>query len=178
MGKNFSDKDVVDAGRFIFITAVLFLLFNFFVSLIPLELFEFFYATASFEILKIFGHTGYVIFGKPVLVYLDAFTVPLGFTYLCTGILEMVLVWSAVLASHGIEIKKRIIGICTGTIALVAFNVFRIVASVQALYWFGLDAGNFSHDLFFRIFLFVTVAGFYYVWFRWATGTKTPSNKR
>ena len=75
----------------------------------------------------------------------------------------------AVLASFGIDLKKRIIGVIAGTIALFLFNLFRIIASILIINSFGLDAGNFSHDILFRIFLFVTIAGFYFYWFKWAT---------
>ncbi|HZX34253.1 MAG TPA: exosortase/archaeosortase family protein [archaeon] len=168
MSQKFSDKDAAQAGKFLAGTAVLFLLFNFLLSLVPLEWFEYFYASGTLAALKIFGLGGTIESGEPVLVFLDVFTVPLGFTYLCTGLLEMALVWASVLASFGIELRKRLIGFVAGTVALVLFNFFRIIASVLIIYFYGLDAGNFSHDLLFRVFLFLTVAGFYYCWFSWA----------
>jgi len=77
---------------------------------------------------------------------------------------------ASVLASFGIELKKRIAGAITGLIAVAVFNIARIVLSVLIISWFGLDAGNFSHDVLFKLFLIVTIAGFYYLWFYWATG--------
>ncbi|MCR4335064.1 MAG: exosortase/archaeosortase family protein [archaeon] len=165
-------KELHKTGKFLAGIAVLFILFNFLLSIIPLEWFEFFYAFFTLEFLKLFGFNGTIEFQEPVLVYLETFSIPLGFSYLCTGLLELALIWSATLASFGIELKKRIIGSIIGTIILVGFNFFRIISSVLVIAWFGLNAGNFSHDLLFRVFLFVTIAGFYFLWFRWSTKTK------
>ncbi len=161
-------------GKFILAIAALFLFFSFIFSLIPLEWFEHFYAAGTLFILRFFGFGGEITLQEPVLLHLRGFALPLGFSYLCTGLLELALVWSAVLASFGVGLRKRIIGAAAGTLVLVAFNFVRIVSSVLIISAFGLDVGNFAHDLFFRAFLFVTVAGFYYFWFGWAgRGEKT-----
>ncbi|MAG17950.1 MAG: hypothetical protein CL944_00580 [Candidatus Diapherotrites archaeon] len=167
-----SQKEYLKIGKFLAGIAVLFLFFNFLLELVPLEWFEFFYAFFTLEFLKLTGFSGTIEFQEPVLVYLETFSIPLGFSYLCTGLLELALVWAATLSSFGIEIKKRIIGSIVGTVVLVGFNFFRILASIFIIFWFGLDAGNFSHDLLFRVFLFVTIAGFYFVWFKLSTKTK------
>lgn len=166
---SFTEKDILQAGKFLAGMTVLFLFFNFLVGLVPLEWFETFYAFFTLEFLKLLGFGGSLEAGEPVMVHLDGFIAPLGFSYLCTGLLELILVWSAVLSSFGIEAKKRLIGAIVGTAALVVFNFFRIISSILVIAWFGLEAGNFSHDLLFRMFLFVTIAGFYYCWFQWAT---------
>ncbi len=165
----FSRKDALQAGKFIAAIVVLFLFFGFVFSLFPLEWFEGFFASATLWFLKLLGFKGVVVAGEPVLVYLDSFAAPLGFSYLCTGILELTIVWSAVLASFGIDLRKRLIGVAAAAIVLVAFNFARIISSILIIAWLGLDAGNFSHDILFRVFLFVVIAGFYYVWFGWAT---------
>jgi len=167
--KNKKEEELLKTGKFLVGIATLFLLFSFLLSLVQLEWFEFFYAFFTLEFLKLIGFSGTIEFTEPVLIYAEAFSVPLGFSYLCTGLLELALVWAATLASFGIKLKKRILGMVFGTIILVAFNFFRIVASILIIFWFGLDAGNFSHDLLFRLFLFVTIAGFYYLWFKWST---------
>ena len=165
-------KDMMAAGRFMLLLAALFLALSFVVSLVPLQWFEQFYASGTLAILSLFGMRGEVVLQEPVLLKLSVFSIPIGFSYLCTGILELSLVWSAVLASFGIGIRERILGVAAGTAGLVIFNFLRIVASILVIYYFGLDAGSFSHDVLFRAFLFLTVAGFYYAWFLWATGRK------
>ena len=172
MNKIFTDKDVIDSGKFIFGIAVLFILFNFLFSLFPIAWFEYFYAKITIFILGIFGITGTIEYKEPVLIFLELFSLPIGISYLCTGLLEIIVVWSAIIASFGIEIKKRAIGVVAGTITLVIFNIIRIVGSILIIGFFGLGVGEFSHDILFRIFLLIAVAGFYYVWFMWATKQK------
>ncbi len=162
-------KQTLLAGKFLLGIGVLFLLFNYAFSLVPLQVFEQFYAAVSLEILKLFGFSGTIQVQEPVLVFLDGFSAPLGFSYLCTGLLELSLVWAAVLASFEISLKKRLIGVVAGTVTLVVFNFARIVLSVLVISRFGLDAGSFSHDIFFRFFLFLTIAGYYYAWLKWAS---------
>lgn len=164
-----TEEWVAGTGKFLLGIAALFLAFNFILSLVPLQWFEEFYAAGTLTVLQALGFKGEVVAGEPVLVYLNSFTVPLGFTYLCTGLLEMALVWSAVLASFGIELRKRVTGAIVGTFVLVVFNFVRIISSILIMSTLGLDAGNFSHDLLFRVFLFVTIAGYYWVWFNLAS---------
>ena len=167
-----NNKELLSAGKFIAGIAVFFMLFYFLFSLIPLEWIEFFYAKISLEILKLFGFTGEIIFQEPILIQLNVFTVPIGISYLCTGLLELTLVWASVLASFGIELKKRIQGVVAGTIVLVCFNFIRILSTIIIIALFGLEAGDLSHEFLFKLFLFLTIAGFYYFWFNWATKKK------
>lgn len=169
MPKENSMKNEMDAGKFMLSIAALFLFFSFLFSLLPLEWFEGFYAYGTQLILGIFGFYGYVVMQEPALLYLEAFRVPIGISYLCTGLLELSIVWAAVISSFGVGMRKRAMGVAAGTLTLVAFNFLRIIASILVIYYFGLDAGNFSHDLLFRLFLFLTIALFYYMWLKWAT---------
>jgi len=157
MPKENSMKNEMDAGKFMLSIAALFLFFSFLFSL------------GTQLILGIFGFYGYVVMQEPALLYLEAFRVPIGISYLCTGLLELSIVWAAVISSFGVGMRKRAMGVAAGTLTLVAFNFLRIIASILVIYYFGLDAGNFSHDLLFRLFLFLTIALFYYMWLKWAT---------
>ncbi|AJF60225.1 MAG: exosortase/archaeosortase family protein [Candidatus Diapherotrites archaeon] len=172
LSKTFSEKEILKAGKFLLGLAAYFIALSFLVSLVPLELVEFFFASVSLFFLGFFGFSGELVFTEPVIMQLQGLEQGIAITYLCTGLLELVLLVSAVASSFGIEWKKRIIGVIAGAIALVAFNVFRIVSSILIILWFGLEAGGFSHDLLFRVFLFATVAGYYFVWFNWATRLK------
>lgn len=158
------------AGKFMLGMLALFLLLHFLLSIIPLEWFEHFYAAASLAILNISGVAGTIEMGEPVLMHIDGIALPIGISYLCTGILELALVWAAVLASFGTGLKERVVGAVAATFVLAVFNVMRIAASILAIFYFGLDAGNFSHDVLFRAFLFATIAGYYFLWFGWASG--------
>ncbi|HLC92719.1 MAG TPA: exosortase/archaeosortase family protein [archaeon] len=167
-----SHGDALAAGKFMLGILALFLLFSFLVSLLPLESVEMVYAAGTLAALGIFGLDGEVVAQEPALLLLDAFALPIGISYLCTGLLELTIIWAAMGASFGVDLRKRAIGIIAGTVALVAFNFARIIGSILIIHWFGLDAGNFGHDVLFRVFLFITIAGYYYCWFRWATGQK------
>jgi len=164
-----NNKELLSAGKFITGIAVFFLLFYFLFSLIPLEWFEFFYAKISFEFLKLLGFTGELIFQEPVLILLDNFSGIIKISFLCTGLLELWFIWSTTLASFGIDLKKRIKGVIAGTIVLVCFNFIRILSTIIIIALFGLEAGDLSHEILFKLFLFLTIAGFYYFWFNWAT---------
>ncbi len=165
----FSKKESIKTGKFLLGFGASFLALSALLFFVPLEWIEFFFAAATLLLLNALGFAGEIVFGEPVLIQLQALSLPIAITYLCTGLLEAVVVVSAVAASFGIPAKKRIVGVALGLLAIVAFNVVRIVASILIIIFLGLDAGEFSHDLLFRIFLFATIAGYYFFWFRWVT---------
>ena len=169
MGKN---DAAFFAGKFLFALTLLFIFFSFLLSLVPLEWFELFYAQASLAAISAFGIAGTIEYGEPVLLRLDLIKEPLGFGYLCTGLLEMALVSSAVLATLSVSLQRRIRGAAIAIAVIVIFNLLRILASILILVTFGLGAANFSHDIFFRLFLFLTIAGYYYAWLHFATGQR------
>lgn len=164
----FSKEEASMAGGFLLGMAVLFFAFSWLASLVPLSAIEGFYASASLAALKALGFNGWVTPGEPALVTLEALAQPIGITWLCTGLLELEILCAAILASSGIPLKKRVLGAIAAGAALAALNVLRITASVLAIIVLGLDAGSFSHDVLFRVFLFVAIAGLYYAWLEWA----------
>ena len=170
MQKFFPKNAASHAGKFMLAILALFLLFNFILSFFPLWWFEYFFAQSSLLMLNIFGIEGTIEISEPVLLHIQGFALPIAISYLCTGILELTVIWSAILSSFGIDIKKRIIGAFAATIFLGIFNIARISASILIIAYFGLSAGEFSHDILFRVFLFVTIALYYYLWFNWASG--------
>jgi len=167
-----NNKELLSAGKFIAGIAVFFMLFYFLFLFIPIEWIEFFYAKISLEILKLFGFTGEIIFQDPVLIILKDFSGIIKISFLCTGLLELWFIWSTTLASFGIELKKRIQGVIAGTIVLICFNFIRILSTIIIIALFGLEAGDLSHEFLFKLFLFLTIAGFYYFWFNWAIKKK------
>jgi len=170
--RNFSEKDILQTGKFLAGIAAFFLFFWFLFSALPLEWFEYFYAFFSLEFLKIIGFIGYLGNGEPIQIFLENFPGVIEISFLCTGLLELWIVWSAVLASFGIELRKRILGIVAATIFLIGFNFFRILATILIIAWFNLEAGDLAHGILFKVFLFFSIAGFYYYWFNWATKAK------
>ncbi|MBI2598357.1 MAG: exosortase/archaeosortase family protein [Candidatus Diapherotrites archaeon] len=168
----FSKKEVSKTGKFLLALAISFFSLSLALSLVPLEWTEYFFATLSLFVLSFFGVHGEIVFGEPVLLMLSALSLPISISYLCTGLLEAAIIVSATISSFGISFKKRIFGALGGIVTLAVFNVARITASILIIIFAGLDVAAFSHDVLFRVFLFVTVAGYYYAWFAWAAKEK------
>lgn len=165
----FSKRESIKTGKFLLGLLISFLVLNWLSNLIPLEWIELFFAQITLFFLNLFGFVGEIALGEPVIINLEQISKPIAISYLCTGLLETVIILSAVITSFGIKIQKRAIGVIGALIAIVIFNVLRIVTSILIIIFFGLDIATFSHDVLFRIFLFVSVAGIYFIWFKWAT---------
>lgn len=167
-------------AKFLAGTIAVFVLLHTLVSLlVPLELAELFFAQSAKIFVGFFGVQGTIQQGEPALIFLQGAGIetPISISYLCTGLLEMLILVAAVAASFGIETRKRAIGILGAVLATAAFNIFRITASILLIVFSGLQAAEFGHEILFRGFLFVTIAGYYAVWFGWATrGSKAAEN--
>lgn len=170
LGLDFSIErgDAVKAGKFILFTAVVFAVLSILFSFIPIEIFENFFAYLSLFFLNILGIGGKIVQGEPVLILLHNYDFPIAITYLCTGLLEMLILASVIIASFGVGAKEKILGIIAALVAIVIFNTFRIVATVLMILNLDLQTAELSHNILFRIFLFLVIAGFYFVWFMWA----------
>ncbi len=167
-----SQHEFAVAGKFLFFLAVSFIALNVFVSLFPLEFFEIIFAVPTAFFLGLFGLQAQLVFGEPVKILVEGLDLPVAITYLCTGLLEWIVLCSAIAATTEVNAKKRLAGIAAGTFGIFAFNLFRINFSILAIIFLGQSVAGFSHDVFFRVFLFFSVAGFYYVWLKQAVKTK------
>ncbi|MFH1255671.1 MAG: exosortase/archaeosortase family protein [Candidatus Diapherotrites archaeon] len=163
----FSRKEALQAGKFILGIAVFFAAITFFLSLFPIEWFEFFFAQASAWALGFFGiPTAVNAAREPVLMMVQGIPLPIAISYLCTGLLEATVLVSAIAASFGIETRKRLKGIAGAVAVSIAFNFLRIVASILAIAFLGLEAGDLAHNILFRFTLFIVIAGYYWVWIK------------
>ncbi len=149
--------------KFLLHFSVWFLALNFFAWLLPLPWVEAVTAELSVWLLALFGTGAEIIFREPVLILLHNHTISI--SYLCTGLLEAVIIAAAVLASVGISREKRILGAVAGVALTFIFNQARIVATMLAVVNMGLDSAEFLHNLLFRVFLFIVIAGYYALWF-------------
>jgi len=145
-------------------------------SLIPLELTELFVANSVLTGLNAFGLEGEIVPGEPVGVQLEGLYVEI--SYLCTGLLEIIFLASVILASAGINIKKRIIGAVVGIIATMLVNFLRIFVTIYFIYNSSIQTAEFIHNIFFRVTLFATIFLFYAAWFYWSTGNFSENRKR
>lgn len=159
------------ALKFLAGTVIVFAALHFvFLLVVPLALVELFYANLALFFAGFFGVNGAIQASpEPVLILVQGLGMPISISYLCTGMLEMLLLVAAVAASFGIEHKKRALGIAGAVAATLIFNLLRITASILLIVFYGLGIAEIGHEILFRLFLFITVAGYYTIWFRWAT---------
>ncbi len=162
-------EEAIKTGKFLLGLVVAFLILNFLISLVQVQFIEYFYASAALFLLNSAGMGGEIIFQEPVLILLHNYDNSIGITYLCTGLFELIILVSAIIASFGIQLRKRLIGAAGAVVVTALFNIVRIFLSIYIIILFGLQIGELSHDLLFRIFLFLVIAGYYAAWFFWAT---------
>lgn len=94
-------------------------------------------------------------------------------SFLCTGLLEFAVLTSALLASAGIRWRYRIYGVVLAVPFVFGINALRILISFQTILTSSVEFAEVVHNLFFRVALFISVAGFYGVWFLWVARKHT-----
>jgi len=86
-------------------------------------------------------------------------------SWLCTGILEIIVLVSAILASFGVSWRKKLIGVAIAIIAGVIFNIIRLVITANLILSQSVGTVELAHDLLFRFILFFYILGVYVLWF-------------
>ncbi len=160
----FVDRVFSEAGRFLLFFFVYFLGIALVFSFASYEFFSLVFAYSSLFVLSFFGVFGEVYSEAPVLLSLSVFKEKVWLSYLCTGLLEFFVVFSSILAAGGKKASEKALGVFASILFIFVFNTLRIVGSILAIHWFGLEAGVFSHDIFFRVFLFLSIFVFYAFW--------------
>jgi exosortase/archaeosortase family protein len=92
-------------------------------------------------------------------------------SWLCSGVLEIIILVSAILASFGIAWKKKIIGAIAAIIIGYVFNLIRIWATLNIILTQNAQVFEIAHDTLFRAVLFVYIIVVYVLWFIWANTT-------
>jgi len=87
--------------------------------------------------------------------------------WLCTGVLEIIILISAILSSFGINSKEKLIGIVLAIIIGVIFNILRIILTIHIVLTQNLQIVEFAHDILFKVILFGYITVFYVIWFYW-----------
>jgi len=93
-------------------------------------------------------------------------------SWLCTGVLEIIILISAILASFGVNWHKKLIGAIGAIIAGVIFNLLRIWVTVNFIIGQPGPVAEIAHDVLFRIVLFIYIVVVYVIWFQWAMKRK------
>lgn len=89
---------------------------------------------------------------------------------LCSGDVEIALLASLLIASFDILLSWRIAGSFIGAFGIILINPVRIALTLGLTKTLGLNAGDVAHSFIFRIFLFVFLVTYYFVWYRMCKG--------
>lgn len=88
--------------------------------------------------------------------------------WLCTGLLEIIILISAILASFGINTKAKLIGVLVAILVGIVFNIIRIIITIHIVLTQNISVVEFAHDILFKTILFIYITVFYVAWFYWA----------
>ncbi|MFH1751634.1 MAG: archaeosortase/exosortase family protein [archaeon] len=132
-------------------------------ALIPMASIEFFTASTTKLFLDLTGLQSTIVLNEPVMLIVNSQTFLI--SELCTGLMELILIISAITASLGIHWKKRLIGILFGIILILIVNPLRIFITILTYLNQPIEITTFVHDFLFRLTLFLLIAGYYSAWF-------------
>src|SRR3989338_1468668 len=160
-------KAVVSAGKFFLFLLVSFSVLFVLSILIPVADFERLLAALVQNALSFFRIEAFAGFEEDAFVQVVSGP-KIVFNFLCTGSTETIILLSAIFATFEIEWKKRLVGAAAGIVAVFAFNLVRIFVTVWSILTQPLGVVGLWHEVLFRIFLFVVIAGLYWAWLRWS----------
>ncbi len=108
--------------------------------------------------------------------YLQDYTIHVGsspgttilISWLCAGVMEIIILISAIIASFGVSCEKKLKGIVAGIVTGYVFNLLRVWVTINIILTQSVEVADFTHDTLFRLILFVYITGFYVVWFYWS----------
>lgn len=163
-------------GRFLAFFVIVFIALRLPFELVPGIVIEGAVAGTELAILSALGIFGELVIGETAIISL-ANGIQIQISELCTGMLELLILVAAIIASIGIRWRERIIGAAAGAVAILLFNFFRITATIIIILAEpGIETIEFAHNVLFRIFLFFAIAIAYIAWFYWAV-QRQPDRK-
>ena len=113
------DEKVVQGGKFLVVLVLSFTVLSALIDfLIPLKWIELLLA----KIVVVFTG-GEIVVQQPVMILAENFSVQI--SYLCTGLMEFIVLVAAIIATTGIKKEKKLIGIIRAGIAVFLFNAGR-----------------------------------------------------
>jgi len=176
---SFERQDALKVGRFLLYFIVFYMLastgFRFFLGLPAIEMWV--AGNAAF-LLGLLGQPAVVSFSETALVQLQPGQA-IAISDLCTGLTETLVIVGAIIASIGISWRKRLIGAAAAAIIAALLNLARIVFTALLIAGTGnLAVVDFAHNILFRVFLFVSIAGIYIAWFYWAASAELGNPKK
>ncbi|MBU0635616.1 exosortase/archaeosortase family protein [Candidatus Micrarchaeota archaeon] len=160
-------QEVLNAGKFVLFLLIAFVALNLFTSLFPPLFFESITGQTNSALLNGMGISNQFQIGETVLIQLTKGPT-IVINDLCTGILEAIVLLAAILATFEIYWKKRIVGVIAAIIGIFIFNQIRILVTTLFILNAPLEIVVLSHDVLFRLFLFIVIAVFYGAWLWWS----------
>ncbi len=154
---------------FLFLFICFFVVFYLLCTIFYSHINYFFGYFSSFLLKAIFGVSNTFVFDSYITIsqiYIPLLSQPIEIGFLCCGIIEFCLLSSAILASKGISIKKRVAGFLLSIPLIILFNLFRITITIIIVLHSSQGFAEFIHGFLFRVFLVILVVGFYYLWFK------------
>ncbi len=88
-------------------------------------------------------------------------------SWLCTGILEIIILLGAIFASFGVNWRKKLLGMSGAIVAGIIFNFIRIWLTINIFILTNAETTNIAHDLLFRLVLFIYISAYYIIWFNY-----------
>jgi exosortase/archaeosortase family protein len=175
-----SQKGMKNATRFVAIFLLSFLLFLYVV--IPLtgsfwDGMGILHAQAVGSLLSAWGIES-TINGNILTMAVQGQNVDFVISQLCSGDVEIALLISLLIASFEVLLIWRLGGAFLGSLLLLLLNPVRIAITLVITKDSGLEAGDFYHSVIFRLFLFVILVLYYFIWYHLTIKRKCKLQKK
>ncbi len=169
LSPSFTKDDAVKTGRFLAFFIIVYLALSISIRFFaPIIVIEQWVAENVLAFLQFLGHNGYVALGETAVIHLEGGQA-IEISELCTGLMETLIIASAIIASAGIDWRKRLFGSVSAGLATIVLNYARIVFTTLLIVGTAdLALISFTHNILFRAFLLISIAGMYMLWFWWA----------
>ena len=138
------------------------------IGLFPTIIFKTIVGIPSEILLNLQGIATTNSFGEDFVIHVTSSGTRIIISDLCAGTMEIIILISAILASFGVKLDKKLKGLVAGIITGYVFNILRIWVTTNVILTQNVEIAEFTHDTLFRIVLFVYITGFYILWFYWA----------
>lgn len=174
-----NQKALRNATKFMVIFTLVFLVFL--LILIPLlsPLWDFFGVANAHSvraILALFGIESEVI-GNILTTSVNGEDIDFVISQICSGDIEIALLISLLLASFDVALSWRVIGSIIGAFVILLVNPLRIGLTLIITVNTNLEVGDLAHNILFRLFLFLLLIFYYFLWYSLTKSRKSPNFK-
>ena len=150
---------------FLFILSFGLFLFLLLPALEPLWEWNGVFSAGSASLLLSFTGIESSVSGNIITMAVGEAVVDFQISQICSGDVEIALLFGLMLASFDIGFWKRVLGWVAGSIIIVIINPLRIALTLWLTSTMGMENGEFIHSVVFRFFLFVLLIAIYFGWY-------------